>query len=61
METNVDRLGVDDLLEIISDRVAVGIGDGSGEQARDWLKADTYIRRLKLIAEKYKIDERRIR
>ena len=61
MEYDVRRLGVEDLLNIIADRFATGIEEETGEPYEDGRKADAYIRRLKLIAEKYKLDERRIR
>ncbi len=61
MEDNVNRLDTGDLLDIIADRFAKGIEEETGEPYEDWKKAETYIRRLKLMAEKYKLDKRRIR
>ena len=60
-ENNIDRLGVEDLLGEVMDRMVTGIGEGSDEQQQDWEHAKTYARRLQLIADKYKLDERRIR
>jgi len=61
METNVHRLGVEDLLLIVADRFATGIEAETGEPYEDWQRAESYIRALRLLAEKHKLDERRIR
>jgi len=61
MEDNVNRLAVEDLLVIIADRFAKGIEEETGEPREDWRRADAHIDGLKLLARKYRLDERRIR
>ena len=61
MEYDVRRLGIEDLLNIVADRFAAAISQETLEEGKDWAQADKCIGELKRMAEKYRIDERRIR
>ena len=61
MESDVRRLGIETLLDIVADRFAAALNQETPGEWEDWARADKCIGELKRMAEKYRVDERGIR
>ena len=60
-ESNVNKLGVSDLLTIIADRFAVGSDADDEKEQNIWRAADQRIKELDTAARMLRLDERGVR